>query len=111
MTDTRPNPHPEIPPDSSRDPTRANTPVYIVYTYTTDLRGHTKYVEGIYLDPKAAVDRQRDLIPKGEFGPNGSRCGRDTSGHNKCAFINVLRMGAQHTELFTTSIPNWRTFA
>lgn len=87
-----------------------NQNVYIVYTYNVNMRGATKYVDGIYLKPEDAVGRQKELIPDGEFGINGSRCGRDKNGYNKCSFVNVFPLGSQHTESHTTSIPDWHRF-
>ena len=102
MTDTPENEERKQSLSTNRHPD--DQKVYIVYTYTVGMRGHTTYVDGIYLNPGDAINRQEEIIPSGELGVNGSRCGKDKFGSHKCAFINVFKMGNQHTELFTTSI-------
>lgn len=82
--------------------------VYIVYSYAW--LGYTKHVMGVYDTPEEAVARQKDLIPNGSFGINGSRSGRDVNGNTMTTFVNVFPKGDCHIELFTTSILNWQRF-
>jgi hypothetical protein len=84
--------------------------VYMVFTYNTGLSYVNKCVRGVYLTPVEAADRQKELIPNGEFGINGSRCGRDRYGRSACAFTNVFPLGSGDTPLHSTSVSNWQKY-
>jgi hypothetical protein len=98
-------------PQETTPPVNPNTQVYMVFNYYTGMTGITKCVRGVYLNPEEAADRQKELIPEGTFGINGSRCGRDIRGMHTCAFTDVFPLGAGDTDLHTTSVPNWGKYA
>jgi hypothetical protein len=85
--------------------------IYIVFTYYTGIIHNTNHVRGIYLTPKEALARQKDLIPDGKFGVNDSLHGKDKSGAFICAFTNVFPLGDGNILLHTTSVPNLQQYS
>jgi hypothetical protein len=95
---------------SNTEVKEAHSQVYMVFTYNTGLSSITKNVRGVYLTPGEAVARQKELIPNGEFGINGSRSGKDQNGRSACAFTNVFPLGSGNVPLHTTSLANWHQY-